>query len=79
MNVKNNQRFQETERKIKNAFLDLLGTRALDDVTVGDICAAAAVNRSTFYAHYDSAEALLEAMDEDMTRRLMADQALILF
>lgn len=72
MNVKNNQRFQETERKIKNAFLDLLGSRSTDDITVGDICVAAGINRSTFYAHYDSAEVLLEAMDEDMTRRLMA-------
>lgn len=72
MNVKNNQRFQETERKIKNAFLDLLGNRLLDDITVGDICLCADVNRSTFYAHYDSAETLLEAMDEDMSRQLMA-------
>ena len=72
MNVKNNQRFQETERKIKSAFLDLLGTHAMDEITVGDVCLAAAVNRSTFYAHYDSADALLEAMDEDMSRRLMA-------
>ena len=72
MNVKNNLRFQETERKIKSAFLDLLGRRSMDDITVGDVCEAAGINRSTFYAHYDSAEALLEAMDEDMVRRLMA-------
>ncbi len=72
MNVKNNQRFQETERKIQNAFLDLLGSRSLDDITVGDICFRANVNRSTFYAHYDSAETLLEAMDEAMSRQLMA-------
>ena len=72
MNVKNNRRFQETERKIKSAFLDLLSIHALDDITVGDICFAAAINRSTFYAHYDSADALLEAMDEDMSRQLMA-------
>lgn len=72
MNTKNNQRFQDTERKIKRSFLDLLYTHPLRTVPVGDVCRVAAVNRSTFYAHYDSAEMLLEAMNEDMTRQLAA-------
>ena len=72
MNVKNNQRFKDTEQKIRSAFLGLLGRRDLFDITVGDICVAAEINRSTFYAHHDGADALLEAMDEDMSRRLMA-------
>ena len=70
MNTKNNQRFKGTEQTIRNAFLELLGEQSLDRVTVGDICKKANVNRSTFYAHHDSAASLLEKMDADMSRQL---------
>ena len=71
MNTRNNKRFKETEEKIRDALLNRLGDQDLHDVTVGDICRDAGVNRSTFYAHHDSPESLLEAMEDDISQQLV--------
>ena len=42
----------------------LAGERPLEDITIGDIVAAADVNRSSFYQHYSDKETLLaDALD----------------
>lgn len=57
-----------TRNRLRGALLDLLRTRAWDDITVADVVAHARCSRSTFYAHYDDraallADAFLGAMD----------------
>lgn len=52
MNKKNNQRFQETERKLEEAFLTLCQDQTPEKVTVSQLCKAVGINRSTFYDHY---------------------------
>ena len=52
MNVKNNKRRKESQERIEKAFVELLQTHALKNITVSDIIKAAALNRSTFYANY---------------------------
>jgi AcrR family transcriptional regulator len=42
----------KTERNIEQAFITLLKRKALNEITVGDICAKALTSRSTFYLHY---------------------------
>jgi AcrR family transcriptional regulator len=42
--------------------LQLLGSKAFDDISVQDITDAATVNRATFYDHYTDKFALLEAL-----------------
>jgi AcrR family transcriptional regulator len=42
--------------------MQLLGSKAFDDISVQDITDAATVNRATFYDHYTDKFALLEAL-----------------
>ena len=47
-------RIEKTRRAIKKAFLALLCVKRLEQITVKELCAAADINRATFYAHYDT-------------------------
>ena len=70
MNTKNNKRRQETIHKIESVFLDFLQTKELSQISVSDICKAADINRSTFYANfydvYDLADKLREKLEADL-------------
>ena len=52
MNVKNNKRRRESQDKIEKAFIELLQSRQIEDITVSDIIKISGLNRSTFYANY---------------------------
>lgn len=52
MNVKNNKRRRESQDKIEKAFIELLQSRQIKDITVSDIIKISRLNRSTFYANY---------------------------
>ena len=52
MNTKNNQRFQETERKLEEAFLTLCQDQPPEKISVSMLCRTVDINRSTFYDHY---------------------------
>jgi len=48
------------------AFRSLLSKKRYDHITVQDIIDAADVGRSTFYAHFETKDMLLDAMCQDM-------------
>lgn len=52
MNTDNNQRFRDTESKVLSAYGRLAGQKALDKITVTDICREAKIHRTTFYGHF---------------------------
>ena len=52
MNTKNNQRRKDSQSKIEKAFVELLQTREIKNITVSDIIKLTGLNRSTFYANY---------------------------
>ena len=52
MNVRNNKRRRESQEKIERAFIELLQTREIKDITVSDLIKTTELNRSTFYAYY---------------------------
>lgn len=52
MNTKNNRRRRESQVKIEKAFIELLQTRKIKEITVSDIIKLTGLNRSTFYANY---------------------------
>ncbi|MBQ8398430.1 MAG: TetR/AcrR family transcriptional regulator C-terminal domain-containing protein [Clostridia bacterium] len=53
MNTKNNKRKRESVEKIERVFLEQLKEKELSQIKVSDICTAAGINRSTFYASYE--------------------------
>ena len=52
MNVKNNSRRKASQEKIEKAFIELLQTKEIKEITVSDIVKNTGLNRSTFYANY---------------------------
>lgn len=55
-----------TKKLMKDALLELLEQKPLEKITVTDVCRAADVNRSSFYAHYQDIMQLAEEMRQDV-------------
>lgn len=51
-NTPNNRRRRDSQHRIESAFVNMLQTKEIGEVTVSEICREAQVNRSTFYANY---------------------------
>ena len=64
-----------TAARMDEAFLALLEKKDFAYITVKEICAAAGVNRSTFYLHYETLSDLLAESTEHMTRQFQAYMA----
>lgn len=64
------RRIQKTKSAIYEAFLTLLAEKGYAQTTVQDIIDLANVGRSTFYAHYESKEILLDQLCEDLFHHL---------
>ncbi len=76
MNVKNNKRRRESQEKIEKAFIELLQTSDIKDITVSDLIKITDLNRSTFYANYidifDLADKTREKLESEFSN-LFAD------
>jgi len=57
---------ERSKDAIKKAFVDLMKRRTYDEITVKDLAEEARINRKTFYAHYDTKQALFESMMREM-------------
>ncbi len=74
MNVKNNKRRRESQEKIEKAFIELLQTREIKEITVSELIKMTELNRSTFYANY------IDIFDlADKTREKLENEFSILF
>ena len=73
MNQKNNQRFQETDQRIREYFVTALEEKEISKITVREICEAVGINRSSFYLHYQDVYALLETICNEIGKELFDD------
>lgn len=73
MNQKNNQRFQETDKRIREYFVGALMEKEISKITVNEICKGVGINRSSFYLHYQDVYALLEAVCYDVGKDMFED------
>ena len=64
--AKQDIRVERSKDAIKKAFVDLMKRRAYDEITVKDLAEEARINRKTFYAHYETKQALFESMMGEM-------------
>ena len=69
MNTPNNKRKKESQEKIERAFIQLIQTKEINNISVTDICQKCNLNRSTFYANYldiyDLADKLKDRMIQE--------------
>lgn len=55
-----NKRILMTKRLLKEALLESLKTKEMNQITIKEICDASQINRSTFYRHYNNTMDVLE-------------------
>jgi len=71
MNTKNNRRRRASIEKIEKAFIEMLQTRDLTEISVSELCKATGLNRSTFYANYmdiyELADRVREHLEKDVS------------
>lgn len=70
MNTKNNARRRESVEKIENAFIKLLKTKEINEITVTEICKMTKLNRSTFYANFEDIYFLAEKVKERLEKEV---------
>jgi AcrR family transcriptional regulator len=68
-------RIRRTRQLLQGALLQLIGSKAFDDISVQDITDAATVNRATFYDHYTDKFALLEALIAGGFHRMLQERS----
>lgn len=77
MNTPNNKRRRESCQKIEKAFMELLQSKELSEITVSQLCKITGLNRSTFYANYmdiyDLADKLRKALDDNFEQMYSAE------
>lgn len=73
---KNDLRFQKTEALIKATYYNLK-KRGSTTVKVKDLCDAAMINKTTFYAHYETMEYLHKAVCEEFVTKILTQNHFI--
>lgn len=59
-----------SKKVLRESLLELLKGKNIAQITPTAICRQAGVNRSTFYAHYDSPETLLKSIESDFFEKV---------
>lgn len=68
------RRQRKSREAILRAFSSLLSRKRYEQITVQDIIDAADVGRSTFYAHFETKDMLLQAMCSDIFDHIFAGE-----
>lgn len=64
-------RIEKTEKAIKNAFIELRSKKALEKITIKELCGLACINKSTFYSHYADIYALSETLERETVKSIV--------
>jgi hypothetical protein len=67
------KRFEKTDIKLKEAFLNEIVENDFDSISIKLICARANVNRITYYQHYKDKYDLLDSIFCDMDREALTN------
>ena len=65
-----NQRVMITKKLLKDALLHLLENKPISKINITELCKAAGINRSTFYAHYEIPHDVLTDIEHDLMDEL---------
>lgn len=82
MGGKTDRRVIRTKRSIREAFVQLIGEKELNQITVAELARLADIDRKTFYLHYATVVDVYQDLLSDVSRELedlLADSAVIDF
>ena len=71
MNRAKNNRYQETEKRIKESLLTLLETSRVEKITIKQVCAGAGIHRSSFYLHFADIYEVMEKIENEFSQKLL--------
>ena len=64
-------RVKKTRRAIQSAFVALLREKPVEKITVKEIAERAEINKTTFYAHYETLDALMNQMEQQTVQMVL--------
>lgn len=76
------RRIARTHAALRAGLIELIEEQGLDNISVGDLCAAANITRGTFYNHFKDKDTLVRALEDeviaglDVFQERMADLSL---
>lgn len=74
--LKNPRRRTLTKRLVREALLEMLKDKGIQDISVSELCAAAGINRTTFYNHYAGTYEVLAEIEGEFLVQLCAADAM---
>ena len=69
-NEKKDRRVQRTLRMLDEALMDLLEEKPMSEIGVTELCAAADINRNTFYSHYSNPNDVLAHLEQQLLSQI---------
>lgn len=74
-------RYTKTEQAIRKAFHELLQEKDIKRITVRELVARAQINKTTFYAHYETMQNLIDTLERERINYIIdnLDQVQLLF
>ena len=63
---KENQRVMLTKRLIRDALIQLMAQKQIQQISVRELCELAGINRSTFYKHYGAPQNVRQEIQQDL-------------
>ncbi|RQO42563.1 hypothetical protein DBR39_01410 [Chryseobacterium sp. KBW03] len=70
MRTKEDRRVKFTKLVLREALLDLLKEKSINQISVAELCRLADVNRNTFYSHYNGPYEILNVIENEMFEEL---------
>lgn len=67
---KEDRRVIYTKMFLRESLLELMRTKPIGKITPTELCRHAKINRNTFYSHYESPEALLFSIEDELYEQL---------
>lgn len=68
-----NQRVQQTQQKLKDAYISLCERDGINNVTISNLVKEANLSRGTFYVNYKDLDALLEEIQTDLFANILSE------
>ena len=69
---KTDKRYVQTHGRIRQTFEELILSYPYSEVTVSMLVREIGINRKTFYLHYESLDALLDELVDDIAAEIVA-------